>query len=208
MKKAPRKSKKGQAEGNGQHEPKDYGDCPDSILEWETQDFKYGLERLDQVTALMNLDPSVIATLRRPKRALTVALPTRLDNGSVQVFVGYRVHHDLALGPGKGGIRYSPDVNLGEVAANAMLMTWKCSLMNLPFGGADGGIKLDPHALSKPELERITRRYASEIIDLLGPTQDIPGPDLHTNEQTMSWIMDTYSVNKGYIIPYVVTGKL
>jgi glutamate dehydrogenase (NAD(P)+) len=134
-------------------------------------------------------------------------VPARMDDGTVRTFMGYRVHHDLALGPGKGGLRFHEDVTLGQVAAMAMLMTWKCSLMNLPFGGAHGGIRLNPNDLSITELERITRRYTSEIIELIGPNQDIAGPDLNTDEQTMAWVMDTYSVNTGYTVPSIVTGK-
>jgi glutamate dehydrogenase (NAD(P)+) len=175
--------------------------------EWETSDFLMAQQRLDRVAEWMKLDANVIEPLRHPKRSLSVVVPARMDDGSVKTFQGYRVHHDIALGPGKGGLRFHPGVNLGEVAGMAMLMTWKCSLMNLPFGGAQGGIRLDTNKLSNRELERITRRYTSEIIDLIGPNEDIPGPDLNTNEQTMSWIMDTYSVNKGHTIPSIVTGK-
>lgn len=175
--------------------------------EWETDDFLMVQDRLDKAIALLNLDPDMAAPMRHPKRCLSVVVPARMDDGSVRVFAGYRVHHDLAMGPGKGGIAFHKRVNLGEVAAIAMLMSWKCALMNLPFGGAHGGICLDTDKLSQGELERITRRYTSEILDLIGPDQDIPGPDLNTNQQTMSWIMDTYSVNKGYTIPSIVTGK-
>ena len=175
--------------------------------EWETPDFLMVQTRLDKAIGLLNLDPNMAAPMRHPKRCLSVVVPARMDDGSVRVFAGYRVHHDLALGPGKGGIGFHKNVNLGEVAAMAMLMSWKCALMNLPFGGAHGGICLDTDKLSKCELERITRRFTSEILDLIGPDQDIPGPDLNTNQQTMAWIMDTYSVNKGYTIPSIVTGK-
>jgi glutamate dehydrogenase (NAD(P)+) len=175
--------------------------------EWETVDFLMAQERLDKAFKRMKLDDDLSEPLRHPKRSLTVVIPTRLDNGTMQTFLGYRVHHDLALGPGKGGVRFHPGVNLGEVSAMAMLMTWKCALMNLPFGGAHGGIRLDPQQLSTSELERITRRYTSEIIGLIGPDQDIMGPDLNTNEQTMAWIMDTYSVNVGHTVPSIVTGK-
>jgi glutamate dehydrogenase (NAD(P)+) len=175
--------------------------------EWETTDFLMAQERLVKAAKAMKLDESVYETLKNPKRALSVVVPARMDDGSVRVFAGYRVHHDLALGPGKGGIRFHNQVNLGEVSAMAMLMTWKCALMNLPFGGAHGGIRLDPHAMSLGELERVTRRYASEIIDMIGPDKDICGPDLNTNEQTMAWIMDTYSVNIGHTVPSIVTGK-
>lgn len=175
--------------------------------EWDTEDFKMAQERLMKVARLMKLDDNVLEPLKRPKRALSVVVPARMDDGSVQVFPGYRVHHDLALGPGKGGIRFHPRVTLGEVSAMAMLMTWKCSLMNLPFGGAHGGIRVDPALHSTAELERITRRYAAEIIEFVGPDQDVAGPDLNTNEQTMAWMMDTYSVNVGHTVPSVVSGK-
>jgi glutamate dehydrogenase (NAD(P)+) len=175
--------------------------------EWETPEYAMARERLVKAAKSMNLDESVWETLKHPKRSLSVVVPARMDDGTVRVFGGYRVHHDLALGPGKGGIRFHSEVNLGEVAAMAMLMTWKCALMDLPFGGAHGGIRVDPNAMSLTELERITRRYASEIIDMIGPDQDIAGPDLNTNEQTMAWIMDTYSVNKGHTVPSIVTGK-
>lgn len=175
--------------------------------EWETDEFLRVQSRLDKAAALLKLDPQTYQPMRHPKRCLSVTVPVKMDNGMVRTFVGYRVHHDIALGPGKGGIRYHLDVNLGEVAAMAMLMTWKCALMDLPFGGAHGGICLDPHTVSFAELERITRRYTSEILSLIGPQQDVPGPDLNTNQQVMSWVMDTYSVNVGHSVPSVVTGK-
>lgn len=175
--------------------------------EWENEDYLMALSRLDRVAETLELDISQVAPLRQPKRALCVTVPTRMDDGSVRVLNGYRVHYDLSLGPGKGGIRFHPDLSLGEVAAMAMLMTWKCALMNLPFGGAHGGLRVDPRSLSRAELERVTRRYTSEIIQLIGPSEDIPGPDLNTNEQTMAWVMDTYSVNHGFTIPSIVTGK-
>lgn len=177
------------------------------LNEWETPDFLMAQQRLMKVARIMKLDDNVVEPLKHPKRSLSVIIPARMDDGTVRTFIGYRVHHDLALGPGKGGVRYHTDVTLGEVTAMAMLMTWKCALMNLPFGGAQGGIKIDPTEHSQGELERITRRYTSEIIDVIGPDQDIAGPDLNTNEQTMAWMMDTYSVNKGYTIPSIVTGK-
>lgn len=175
--------------------------------EWESEEYLMAQQRLVKAATAMKLDDGIWETLKSPKRSLSVVVPARMDDGTVRVFGGYRVHHDLALGPGKGGIRYHANVNLGEVSAMAMLMTWKCSLMNLPFGGAHGGIRVDPHSMSLGELERITRRYTSEIIDMIGPDQDVAGPDLNTNEQTMSWIMDTYSVNKGHTVPSIVTGK-
>jgi len=175
--------------------------------EWETQDFKNAQKRLDKVAEHLKLDHNTLEPMRHPKRSLSVVVPARMDDGSVRTFMGYRVHHDLALGPGKGGLRFHEEVTLGQVASMAMLMTWKCSLMNLPFGGAHGGIRLTPSDLSQGELERITRRYTSEILELIGPNQDIAGPDLNTDEQTMAWIMDTYSVNIGYTVPSIVTGK-
>ncbi len=142
-----------------------------------------------------------------PNRELAVAFPVRMDDGSVQVFTGYRVHHSTVLGPTKGGIRYSPQVDLAEVRALAMLMTWKCALMHLPYGGAKGGVACDPAALSRSELERLTRRYATEISVLMGPDADIPAPDVGTNDQVMAWIMDTFSMHRGHSVPAVVTGK-
>ncbi len=177
------------------------------LNEWETPDFMMAQRRLDQTAASMKLDPSVVEPLRHPKRSFSVMVPARMDDGAVQVYLGYRVQHDIALGPAKGGIRFHSAVNLGEVAAMAMLTTWKCSLMNLPFGGAHGGVRIDPAKHSPKEMERVTRRYASEIIELIGPNEDIAGPDLNTNEQTMAWMMDTYSVNVGHTVPSVATGK-
>ncbi|HJP65071.1 MAG TPA: Glu/Leu/Phe/Val dehydrogenase [Actinomycetota bacterium] len=155
----------------------------------------------------MNLDPGVHEVLRRPRRALEVAVPVRMDDGTVQVFTGYRVHHNTSRGPSKGGLRYHPAVTLDEVKALAMWMTWKCSVVGIPFGGAKGGVVVDPKALSVGELQRMTRRYAYEILPLIGPERDIPAPDLGTNEQVMAWIMDTYSTREGFSVPGVVTGK-
>jgi glutamate dehydrogenase (NAD(P)+) len=177
------------------------------VNEWETKDFKNAQKRLDKVAEHLKLDHNTLEPMRHPKRSLSVVVPARMDDGTVRTFMGYRVHHDLALGPGKGGLRFHEEVTLGQVASMAMLMTWKCSLMNLPFGGAHGGIRLTPSELSQGELERITRRYTSEILELIGPNQDIAGPDLNTDEQTMAWIMDTYSVNIGHTVPSIVTGK-
>jgi glutamate dehydrogenase (NAD(P)+) len=163
--------------------------------------------QLDQVAALINLDEGVHKRLQRAQRALIVSVPTRMDDSQVEVFEGYRVQHDNSFGPTKGGVRYHPDVNLDEVTALAMLMTWKCALMGLPYGGAKGGVRCNPTAMSQGELERMTRRYTSEIVLLIGPELDIPAPDVYTNEQTMAWMMDTYSMQRGMTSPGVVTGK-
>ena len=163
--------------------------------------------QLDQVAALIKLDEGVHKRLQRAQRALIVSVPTRMDDSQVEVFEGYRVQHDNSFGPTKGGVRYHPDVNLDEVTALAMLMTWKCALMGLPYGGAKGGVRCNPTAMSQGELERMTRRYTSEIVLLIGPELDIPAPDVYTNEQTMAWMMDTYSMQRGMTVPGVVTGK-
>ncbi|MDQ4005204.1 MAG: Glu/Leu/Phe/Val dehydrogenase [Actinomycetota bacterium] len=155
----------------------------------------------------MNLDPNVHDVLRHPKRTLEVSVPVRMEDGRVRTFTGYRVHHNTSRGPSKGGIRYHPDVNLDEVKALAMWMTWKCAVVGIPYGGAKGGVIVDPKTLTKVELEHLTRRYASEILPLIGPERDIPAPDVGTDEQIMAWIMDTYSMNQGYSVPGVVTGK-
>lgn len=177
--------------------PQIVGDSP-----WAT-----ALAQLDEAAELMGLAPGVHETLRYPKRALIVSVPFRLDDGSTRVLEGYRVHHNVTRGPAKGGIRYYPHVDLDEMKALAMWMTWKCAIVNIPFGGAKGGIAVEPKDLSRSELERMTRRYASEILPLIGPERDIPAPDMNTDEEIMSWIMDTYSINKGYSVPGVVTGK-
>ena len=173
---------------------------PDSA--WDT-----ALAQLDEAAELMGLAPGVHEILRAPKRALIVSVPFRMDDGQTRVYQGYRVHHNVTRGPAKGGIRYHPDVDLDEVKALAMWMTWKCAIVGIPFGGAKGGVTVDPRQHSRSELERMTRRYASEILPLIGPERDIPAPDLNTDEEIMSWIMDTYSMNKGYSAPGVVTGK-
>ena len=176
-------------------------------MECETEHFLGAQRQLDEIAEEMGLDRELHERLRYPKRALIVTVPVRMDDGSVKSFTGYRVHHDVTLGPAKGGIRFHPEVNLGEVSCLAMLMTWKCALMGLPYGGAKGGIRVEPWNLTPGENERLTRRYTSEIINLLGPDKDIPAPDMYTNEQTMAWIMDTYSINVGHTVPSVVTGK-
>jgi glutamate dehydrogenase (NAD(P)+) len=169
---------------------------------WDT-----ALAQLDEAAELMGLAPGVHEILRSPKRALSVSVPFRMEDGTTRVCQGYRVHHNVTRGPAKGGIRYHPDVDLDEVKALAMWMTWKCAVVGIPFGGAKGGVAVDPKQLSRSELERMTRRYASEILPFIGPERDIPAPDMNTNDEVMSWIMDTYSQNTGYSVPGVVTGK-
>ncbi len=177
-------------------------------LEWDTPMYRLAVEQLDAAAARMSLDPNLWERLRTPQRAHVVSFPFRRDDyDTVETVFGYRVQHVLTMGPTKGGIRYDIDVNLGEVTALAMWMTWKCSLMNLPFGGAKGGVRIDPDSLSRSETQRITRRFTSEIIEVIGPDRDIPAPDLGTNALTMAWIMDTYSQQKGHSVPGVVTGK-
>ncbi|MDD3150357.1 MAG: Glu/Leu/Phe/Val dehydrogenase [Candidatus Gastranaerophilales bacterium] len=172
-----------------------------------TPTFLMAQQQLDNVAKHLNVDSGIIERLKFPRKSLIVSVPIRMDNGETKTFMGYRVQHDLAMGPSKGGIRYYPGVDLGETAALAMWMTWKCSLMNLPFGGAKGGIDCNPAQMSEGELERLTRRYTTEILPMIGPEKDIPAPDMYTNEQTMAWLMDTYSNYHGYAIPGVVTGK-
>src|SRR5688572_6954233 len=169
--------------------------------------FHMACQQFDLVADYLQIPQSDRARLKYPKRSLTVALPIHCDDGSTRVFTGYRVQHHLTLGPTKGGLRYHPDVTLGEVAALAMWMSWKCALTNLPYGGAKGGVNCDPRKLSTTELERVTRRFTQEIIPFIGPQMDIPAPDLGTNEQVMAWMMDTYSVHMGHSVPGVVTGK-
>ncbi len=169
--------------------------------------FRMACQQFDLVADYLQIPTDDRDRLKIPKRALAVAVPIHRDDGSTQVFQGYRVQHHLSLGPTKGGIRFHPDVELGEVAALAMWMSWKCALTNLPYGGAKGGVNCDPRKLSITELERVTRRYTQEIISFIGPQVDIPAPDMGTNEQTMAWMMDTYSVHMGYTVPGVVTGK-
>jgi glutamate dehydrogenase (NAD(P)+) len=178
----------------------------------DTREFDSDLHRtavaqLDRVAARLALDADIHERLRVPRRALVVSIPVRRDDGRTEVFLGYRVHHNTALGPTKGGLRYHPDVSLGETTALAMLMSWKCALMGLPYGGAKGGVRCDPHHLSLAEREKLTRRYTAEIILLIGPDLDIPAPDMGTDEQTMAWMMDTYSMTQGKTVPGVVTGK-
>ncbi|MBA7500580.1 MAG: glutamate dehydrogenase [Clostridia bacterium] len=165
------------------------------------------LSQLDEVAKEINLDENIHQILRHPKRCLTVSIPIQMDNGKIKVFTGFRVQHNVTRGPAKGGIRYHPSVTLDETKALAMLMTWKCAVVNIPYGGAKGGIVCEPRKLSLKEVERLTRRYISEIISFIGPEKDIPAPDVNTNPQVMAWIMDTYSMDVGYSVPGVVTGK-
>jgi len=163
--------------------------------------------QFDLAAEYLKLDQGVRQILRTPKRMLEVSIPTKMDNGQIKIFTGYRVQHNVARGPAKGGLRYHPNVTLDEVKALATWMTWKTAAVNIPFGGGKGGVICDPKRMSKPELERMTRRYASEILPVIGPEQDIPAPDVYTDSQTMAWIMDTYSMTKGYSTLGVVTGK-
>jgi glutamate dehydrogenase (NAD(P)+) len=174
--------------------------CATNVLE-------SALQQLDDAAALVDLDPDIHAKLRIPKRTLTVAVPTRMDDGSLEVFQGIRVQHNMDRGPCKGGIRYHPCVTMDEVTALAMWMTWKCAVVNIPYGGAKGGVICDPTVMSDKELENLTRRFVSELVEIIGPEQDIPAPDVNTDERVMGWLMDTYSMQKGYSVPAVVTGK-
>lgn len=183
------------------------GDRVDSLTGGGSILYRSALALLDEAAAALGLDPGLHERLRHPKRALLVSIPTRMDDGRTRVYLGYRVQHNLTLGPAKGGVRYHPDTTLEEVSALAMLMTWKCALMGLPYGGAKGGVRCDPETMSAGELERMTRRYTSEIVLAIGPDRDVPAPDMYTNDQTMAWIMDTYSMQKGGTVPGVVTGK-
>jgi glutamate dehydrogenase (NAD(P)+) len=175
--------------------------------EWRSPMNEMAVNQFEIAAARLDLDPNVRARLKRPDRALIVSVPTRMDDGKVHVFTGYRVQHNDVLGPFKGGVRFHPDVNLGEVSALAMWMTWKCSLAGLPLGGGKGGIACDPAELSRNELQSMTRRFTAEIINFIGPDVDVPAPDMGTNEQVMAWMMDTYSQHKGHAVPEVVTGK-
>lgn len=178
-----------------------------SIEEPRSAASEMAIEQFDAAAHKLSVDPNVAGRLRRPDRALIVSVPTRMDDGRVHVFTGYRVQHNDVLGPFKGGIRYHPAVTLGEVSALAMWMTWKCSLVGLPLGGAKGGIACDPAELSRNELQSMTRRFTAEIINVIGPEVDVAAPDMGTNEQVMAWIMDTYSQHKGHAVPEIVTGK-
>ncbi len=169
--------------------------------------YEVALKQLKIAAELLELEPWIHETLKKPKRAIVVSVPVKMDDGSIRIFEGCRVQHMDACGPFKGGIRYHPDVNLEEVKALAMWMTWKCALVEIPYGGAKGGVAVNPKELSMGELERLTRRYTAMLLDFIGPYRDVPAPDVNTGPQTMAWILDTYSQFKGYLVPEVVTGK-
>jgi glutamate dehydrogenase (NAD(P)+) len=176
-------------------------------LEQETNPWQAQAARFDLAARKLNLDDGLWRVLRSPGREITVHIPVQMDDGRLEVFTGYRVQHSIARGPAKGGIRFAPDVNLDEVRALASWMTWKCAVVNIPFGGAKGGIVCDPHKMSMGELERMTRRYTAEIFEFIGPEKDVPAPDVNTNEQVMAWMMDTYSMHARQTVTAVVTGK-
>jgi glutamate dehydrogenase (NAD(P)+) len=173
----------------------------------EANPFESMMQRFDEAAHRLNLDPNIYKILRWPNREITLYIPILMDDGNYQVFTGFRVQHNFARGPAKGGVRYSPDVNIDEVRALASWMTWKCALVNIPFGGAKGGIICDPRQMSPGELERLTRRYTAELLDFIGPERDVPAPDMNTNEQTMAWMMDTYSMHARHTVTAIVTGK-
>jgi len=175
--------------------------------EWRSALYRVAVDQFSRAADLLDLEDDVRARLLEPRRALAVNFPVRRDDGVVESFTGYRVQHTLTMGPTKGGMRYGPGVSMGECAALAMWMTFKCALLGLPFGGAKGGVRCDPNRLSEGELERLTRRYASEIFPIIGPDRDIPAPDMATGEREMAWFMDTYSQQVGHPVPEIVTGK-
>ncbi len=176
-------------------------------LEWDTPLFLTAIAQFEQALPDADISEAVAERLRYPERAVMLSIPVRLDDERRVVFAGYRVQHSSVLGPTKGGIRYDEEVTLGECAALAVWMTWKCALLRLPYGGAKGGVRCNPRQLSLPELERLTRRFTSELLPVIGPREDIPAPDMATNEQTMAWMMDTYSMQVGHAVPEIVTGK-
>src|ERR1043166_3257105 len=176
-------------------------------LEQEINPWEAQAARFDFAAQKLNLDEGLMKVLRYPTREIILHIPVMMDNGHLEVFTGFRVQHSIARGPAKGGIRYTPDVTLDEVRALASWMTWKCAVVNIPFGGAKGGIICDPHKISQGELERMTRRYTTELVEFIGPEKDVPAPDVNTNEQTMAWIMDTFSMHMRQTVTAVVTGK-
>jgi len=178
-----------------------------NTLEWDAPLFRQAIAQLEQALPHADVDDAIALRLRYPEQAVMLSIPVKLDDGTAAVFPAYRVRHSTALGPTKGGIRYDGEVTLGECAALAMWMTWKCALLRLPYGGAKGGVRIDARAHSTAELMRLTRRFTSELSPFIGPQEDIPAPDMATNEQTMAWMMDTYSMLKGHAVPEIVTGK-
>jgi glutamate dehydrogenase (NAD(P)+) len=180
---------------------------PANVLDDEDNPFEAMMKRFDTAAELLSLDPGLYKVLRHPERQIITSIPVTMDNGEIEVFTGYRVHYNTSRGPAKGGIRYDLTVNLNEVTALAAWMTWKCAVVDVPFGGAKGGVICDPYRMSQGELERLTRRYTSSLIELLGPESDVPAPDVNTNEKIMAWIMDTYSMHKRHTVTAVVTGK-
>ena len=185
--------------------------APDELahaqLEWDTPLYRMAVAQFDQALPVADIPDWIAERFRYPERAVIFSIPVRMDDGRRVVFPGYRVQHSSILGPTKGGIRYDTEVTLGECAALATWMTWKCALLRLPYGGAKGGVRCDPRSLSTGEIERLTRRFTSELLPIIGPQEDIPAPDMATNEQTMAWMMDTYSMQRGYAVPEIVTGK-
>ena len=169
--------------------------------------YQMAVQQLYNVAAHVEINPGILERLSKPKRAMVVSVPTQMDDGRTENFIGFRVQHSVTSGPSKGGLRYHPSVDLGEVAALAMWMSWKCGIMNLPFGGAKGGIACDPATMSRSEIEQMTRRFTEEMLPIIGPKQDVMAPDMGTDEQVMAWMMDTYSMSAGYACPEIVTGK-
>src|SRR5690242_7949055 len=181
--------------------------APSVSLEQELNPTEAQIARFDHAAHKLNLDEGLWKVLSLPNREIIVHIPVAMDNGTLEVFTGFRVQHSIARGPSKGGIRYAPDVTLDEVRALAAWMTWKCAVVNIPFGGAKGGVICDPHKMSMGELERMTRRYTAELFEFIGPEKDVPAPDVNTNEQIMAWMMDTYSMHMRQTVTAVVTGK-
>ena len=179
----------------------------ESLMVEDSEIYQSGLKQIEQVAQILKLDGGLVEFLKHPRKVIQVAVPVKMDDGNVRVFIGYRVQHNFARGPYKGGIRYHPEVSLDDIKALAMLMTWKCAVLNIPFGGAKGGVACPIKEFSQGEKERLTRRFTAMIADDIGPDKDIPAPDMYTDAQTMAWIMDTYSMLKGYMAPAVVTGK-
>ncbi len=185
----------------------EHGESVRAGAEWATSLYQVAAEQFERTADVLALDPGMRARLLEPRRTLTVNFPVRMDDGTVRSFTGYRVQHTLHMGPTKGGMRYAPAVSMGECAALAMWMTWKCALLELPYGGAKGGVRCTPKEMSVGEIERMTRRYATELLPVIGPERDIPAPDMATGEREMAWFMDTYAQQVGFAVPEIVTGK-